>query len=85
MLKMIPGLASKIKDSEIDEEKMMKDPEEQRGHHPLHDPAWSGATRTCSTPRRKRRVAAGCGATVQDVNLLLKQFEQARQMMKQFG
>ena len=32
---------------------------------------------------RKRRVAAGCGATVQDVNLLLKQFDQARQMMKQ--
>ena len=32
---------------------------------------------------RKRRIAAGSGATVQDINLLLKQFDQARQMMKQ--
>ena len=31
---------------------------------------------------RKRRVAAGGGTTVQDVNLLLKQFDQARSMMK---
>ena len=31
---------------------------------------------------RKRRIAAGSGSTVQDVNLLLKQFEQARDMMK---
>ena len=31
---------------------------------------------------RKRRIAAGSGATVQEVNLLLKQFEQARDMMK---
>ena len=31
---------------------------------------------------RKRRVAAGSGTTVQDVNLLLKQFDQARSMMK---
>ena len=31
---------------------------------------------------RKRRIAAGSGTTVQEVNLLLKQFEQARSMMK---
>ena len=31
---------------------------------------------------RKRRIAAGSGATVQEVNLLLKQFDQARSMMK---
>ena len=33
---------------------------------------------------RKRRVAAGSGTTVQEINLLLKQFEEARKMMKQF-
>ena len=31
---------------------------------------------------RKRRIAAGSGTTVQEVNLLLKQFDQARDMMK---
>ena len=32
---------------------------------------------------RKRRIAKGSGKTVQDVNQLLKSFEQIRQMMKQ--
>jgi signal recognition particle subunit SRP54 len=31
---------------------------------------------------RKRRVAAGAGVSVQEVNRLLKQFEQAQKMMK---
>ena len=31
---------------------------------------------------RKRRIAAGSGTTVQEVNLLLKQFDQAKEMMK---
>lgn len=31
---------------------------------------------------RKRRIAAGAGVTVQEVNRLLKQFEQAQKMMK---
>jgi signal recognition particle subunit SRP54 len=34
---------------------------------------------------RKRRIAAGSGTQVQDVNRLLKQFDQASRMMKQFG
>ena len=34
---------------------------------------------------RKRRIAAGSGTRVQDVNQLLKQFAQMRKMMKQFG
>ncbi len=34
---------------------------------------------------RKKRIAAGSGATVQQVNQLLKQFEQTQAMMKQFG
>ncbi len=33
---------------------------------------------------RKKRIADGSGTKVQDVNLLLKQFEQMRKMMKQF-
>jgi signal recognition particle subunit SRP54 len=35
-------------------------------------------------PSRKRRIAKGSGMKVEDVNRLLKQFEQTRKMMKQF-
>jgi signal recognition particle subunit SRP54 len=34
---------------------------------------------------RRRRIALGSGTPVQDVNLLLKQFEQMRTMMSQFS
>lgn len=34
---------------------------------------------------RRRRIAAGSGTRVQDVNRLLKQFDEMRQMIKQFG
>lgn len=34
---------------------------------------------------RKKRIAAGCGVHVSEVNRLLKQFEQTKKMMKQFG
>ncbi len=34
---------------------------------------------------RRRRIAAGSGTTVQDINRLLKQYEQMQRMMKSFG
>ncbi len=34
---------------------------------------------------RKRRIAAGCGLKVEDVNRLLKSFEQMQKMIKQFS
>jgi len=34
---------------------------------------------------RKRRIAAGSGTQVQEVNRLLKQFDQSQKMMKRFG
>ncbi|HMI30461.1 MAG TPA: signal recognition particle protein, partial [Candidatus Limnocylindrales bacterium] len=34
---------------------------------------------------RRKRIARGSGTTVQDVNRLLRQFEQAKTMLKQFG
>ena len=34
---------------------------------------------------RKKRIAAGSGTTVEEVNKLLKQFEQTRALMKQFA
>ena len=34
---------------------------------------------------RKQRIARGCGVDISEVNKLVKQFEQSRKMMKQFG
>lgn len=36
-------------------------------------------------PKRKRRIAAGSGTRVEDVNRVLRQFEQMQKMMKQFS
>ena len=36
-------------------------------------------------PSRKRRIAAGCGMQVEDVNRLLKSFDQMRSLIKQFS
>ncbi len=36
-------------------------------------------------PKRKRRIAAGSGPRVEDVNRVLRQFEQIQKMMKQFS
>jgi signal recognition particle subunit SRP54 len=36
-------------------------------------------------PSRKRRIAKGSGTKVEDVNRLLKQFDQMQQIMKKFG
>ena len=82
MLKMIPGLAGKIKESDIDEEKMMKAQKKNEAII-LSMTRMERRNPDILNASRKRRVAAGSGATVQDVNLLLKQFDQARQMMKQ--
>ena len=34
---------------------------------------------------QKKRIASGSGTTIQDVNVLLKQFYQSKEMMKKFG
>ena len=35
--------------------------------------------------KRRKRIAKGSGTTVQDVNIVLKQYLQMRTMMKQYG
>ena len=40
---------------------------------------------SCLNHSRKRRIAAGCGRSVEDVNKLLKQFDTMQQMIKQFS
>ena len=78
ILKMLPGVGAKLKDVQIDENAMKKPeaiirsmtPQERR--HP-----------EILNASRRRRIAAGSGTTVQDVNQMIRQFETAKQMMKQ--
>ena len=83
ILNMIPGMSGKIKDEDIDEEKIKKAQSKNVAiirsmtRMERRNPDILNAS-------RKRRVAAGSGTTVQEVNQLLKQFEQTRSMMKQF-
>ncbi|MBN1777768.1 MAG: signal recognition particle protein [Clostridiales bacterium] len=76
LLSMIPG-ASKLKNSEIDEDAMKK-PEAiicSMTRKERRNPSLLNAS-------RRKRIAAGSGTTVQDVNALMNRFEQARSMMK---
>ena len=34
---------------------------------------------------RRKRIATGSGTSIQEVNTLLKQFNQSKEMIKQFG
>ena len=76
LLKLIPG-ASQINDSQIDEAALGKieaiicsmTPKEKRNPDILN-------------ASRRKRIAAGSGTTVQDVNKLMRQFEDMRAMMK---
>ena len=81
LLKMIPGVGSKIKDTEIDEEAIAKVQKKNEAII-LSMTRMERRNPDILNGSRKRRIAAGSGTTVQEVNLLLKQFDQARDMMK---
>ena len=74
---MIPGVGKAIKDIDIDDSALLgveaiilsMTPYERRHPEVLN-------------ASRKTRIAKGSGKTVQDVNRLLKQFDQTRKMMK---
>ncbi len=79
ILSMLPGVGNKIKDEDIDES--------QFGRIEAMITSMTKAERakpSIINPSRKRRIAAGSGTKVEDVNRLLKQFEQMQKMMKQF-
>ncbi|MBQ8200411.1 MAG: signal recognition particle protein [Clostridia bacterium] len=75
MLEMIPGMSGK--DIEVDENAMKKPEAIIRSMTPRErrNPSVLNAS-------RRKRIAAGSGTTVQDVNQLIRQFEQAKDMMK---
>ena len=81
ILGMLPGVnAQDLDDAEIDERILSKTeaiilsmtPYERRNPNVLN-------------ASRKRRIASGSGTTPQDVNKLLKQFEQVREMTRKFA
>lgn len=82
LLGMIPGLSGKINEDDIDEEKIGKAQKKNEAII-LSMTRMERRNPDILNASRKRRIAAGSGTTVQEVNLLLKQYEQARQMMKQ--
>jgi signal recognition particle subunit SRP54 len=77
ILRMIPGVGSKIKDLKVDEKQFIKieaiinsmTPEERIKPHIING-------------SRKKRIARGSGTTILDVNKVLKQYEEMKKMMK---
>ncbi len=79
MLSMLPGANKlKVNEGDIDEKKM-----ERTKAIILSMTAQERNNPAIIDSKRKRRIAAGSGTTVQDVNQLLKQFDQTKQVMKQ--
>ena len=81
MLEMMPGMSkNKLKDIQIDERDMAR----TKAIILSMTPAERRNPKIINGSRRKR-IAAGSGMKVQDVNRLLKQYEQSQVLMKQFG
>jgi signal recognition particle subunit SRP54 len=80
VLKLIPGLGKQLDGLEVDEQQMARveaivlsmTPQERRLPHIINGP-------------RRRRIAAGSGTTIDDVNKLLQARKQMQKMMKQMG
>lgn len=76
---MLPGVGDKIKDADIDDKQFIR--------IEAMITSMTKAERakpSIINPSRKKRIAAGSGTKVEDINRLLKQFEQMQKVMKQF-
>ena len=82
LLGMIPGVARSkaLKDVRVDEKQFSKIEAIIRSMTPSERKNPSSIDGS-----RKRRIAAGSGTRVQEVNALLKQYDQARKMLRQLG
>ena len=80
VMKMIPGLGKELQGLDVDEGQMARveaivlsmTPDERRLPHLINGP-------------RRRRIAAGSGSTIDEVNKLLQARKQMEKMMKQMG
>lgn len=80
MLAMLPGVGKQLNDVEIDERQF----ERTQAIILSMTPA-EREKPDLINPSRKRRIAAGCGMQVEDVNRLLKQYRDMQRMFKQFS
>ncbi len=80
ILSMLPGVGNKLKDVDIDERQFDRVQAIIRSMTPEER-----AKPEIINPSRKRRIAAGCGMQVEDVNKLLAQHKQMLKMFKQFN
>ncbi|MBQ2740575.1 MAG: signal recognition particle protein [Clostridia bacterium] len=79
MLSMLPGAGKlKVNEGDLDEKKM-----EHTKAIILSMTMAERENPAIIDSKRKRRIAAGSGRSVQEVNQLLKQFEQTKMLMKQ--
>ncbi len=80
LLAMIPGIGNKAKDIEVDEKKF------DRMKAIIYSMTEKERTNPdIINPSRKKRIAAGSGQSIEEVNRLLSQFRQMQKMFKQFG
>ncbi|MBQ7782432.1 MAG: signal recognition particle protein, partial [Oscillospiraceae bacterium] len=77
---MLPGVGDKIKDADIDDRQLLRIEVLITSMTPAEREKPS-----IINPSRKKRIAAGSGNSVADVNRLLRQFEDMQKMMKQLG
>ena len=80
LIAMIPGAASKLKGMKVDERELIKNKAivQSMTKKERRNPDLIKAS-------QKRRIAQGSGTQIQDVNRLLKQFEQSKELMKQLN
>ena len=80
LLSMIPGVGATVKDMDLSNDSFK----------PIESMIYSMTPKERERPEiidpsRKKRIAGGSGTSVQDVNNLLKQFDDMRRMMKKMN
>ena len=80
ILSMMPGMEKQVRDADIDERAILR----------MEAIITSMTKKERSKPdilnaSRRRRIAAGAGVTVEEVNKLIKQYDQMRKMFKQMN
>ena len=78
LLAMMPGMGAKVRAEDIDESRI-----ERTKAIILSMTKRELAEPSIINSSRKKRIASGSGTSVQEINQLLKQFEQTKQLMKQ--
>ncbi len=82
MLEMLPGMGGKVSDDDV--EKSEKEFKQMEAIIQSMTPAERKDPSILNASRRKR-IAAGCGQPVSKINSLIKKYDEARKLMKQFN